>query len=152
MIVGTGIDLLEVSRLQSSLARHGQRFAQRILCTDELVVFEQRGGATSHKGVLYLATRFAAKEAFGKAWGTGIGKTVGFHGLSVLNDENGRPVVVCHGELAATMAQCGLKAWVSLSDERHCVIAQVLIENTLHWRPDETAARRTECNTKTSAP
>ncbi len=128
MIHGTGIDLLDMQRIAASLKQHGDRLALRVLHPSEFEVYEQRGGAQSVRGQRYVASRFAAKEAFAKAWGTGIGEKVGFQGLSILNNEAGAPVIVCHGSLAAAMTSAGLKAWISISDEGDLVIAQVIIE------------------------
>lgn len=129
MIYGTGIDLLDTRRITASLQRHGDRLALRVLHPDEFAVYAQRGGAGSARGQRYVASRFAAKEAFAKAWGSGIGEAVSFQGISVLNNAAGAPVLACHGTLEAAMKKAGLKAWISLSDEGDLVIAQVIIES-----------------------
>lgn len=129
MIAGTGIDLIDVRRVAGSLLRNGDRLARRILHADEWTVYIDRGGAASARAQRFVASRFAAKEAFAKAWGTGIGAAVGFHSISVLNNAAGAPVLQCHAdELKAAFLQRGMTAWVSLSDEGDFVIAQVILE------------------------
>lgn len=76
MILGIGTDLCEVSRVERSLERFGERFAQRILVDSELDVFRRR-----RKAAAYLAKRFAAKEALSKALGTGIHFPVNWHNV-----------------------------------------------------------------------
>ena len=128
MIIGTGIDLLDIRRIADSLQRHDERLAKRVLHPDELAVFRQRGGAQSVRGQRYVASRFAAKEAFAKAWGSGIGAQVSFQGLSILNDAAGAPLLQCHGALGLVCQQRNIKAWVSLTDAGDWVIAQVILE------------------------
>lgn len=128
MIHGTGIDLLDARRIADSLQKHGDRLARRVLREEEFCVFQERGGPQAARAQRFLASRFAAKEAFAKAWGTGIGESVGFHDLSILNNAAGAPVLKCHGELEQRCRDAGLQAWVSLSDDGDWVIAQVILE------------------------
>lgn len=128
MIAGVGLDLLNASRIAESLKQHGDRLARRVLHADEFAEYLRRGGAGDVRGQRYLAARFAAKEAFSKAWGTGIGAAVSFHAISVLNADNGAPVLQTHGQLQAAMDARGLRAWVTLSDEGDFVVAHVLLE------------------------
>ena len=76
MIVGIGVDIVEIARVDKLIREFGGRFARRVLTDDELLEFERRKRSSS-----YLATRFAAKEAVAKACGTGIGEQLGFHSL-----------------------------------------------------------------------
>jgi holo-[acyl-carrier protein] synthase len=86
MIYGVGQDLVEIPRIEKALARFGERFAQRILCEPELKRFHD------HKQpAAYLAKRFAAKEAFTKALGTGIHAPANWHGVWVVNLRSGKP-------------------------------------------------------------
>lgn len=128
MIHGTGIDLVDIRRIAAALEQQGERFVQRILREEERAVMAGRGGLSDARAQRYLAGRFAAKEAFSKAWGTGIGAEVSFQDIAILNDERGAPVCHCFGVLAQRVKSQGLKAWVSLSDESDWVIAQVLLE------------------------
>jgi holo-[acyl-carrier protein] synthase len=92
MILGVGIDIIEVDRIQASFERFGERFLNRILHPDEISY------CLSHKTPApFLAARFAAKEAISKAFGTGIGAQLGWHDMEVRRKESGEPYVVLHG-------------------------------------------------------
>ena len=93
MILGTGIDLIEVARIRASYEKFGERFALRILVGGELEY------CLSHKdSAPFIAARFAAKEAVSKAFGTGIGASIGWHDIEVRRKESGEPYVVLHGK------------------------------------------------------
>lgn len=103
----TGIDLIEIQRLEESIERHGDRFLQRIFTESEL----QECG----NNLASLAARFAAKEAVSKALGTGIG-TVGWREIEILRGPLREPVLHLHGEAARLATDLGIKDWsVSLS-------------------------------------
>ena len=92
MILGTGIDLIEIARIEASFAQFGERFVRRILHPDEIAY------CLAHKNPgPFLAARFAAKEAVSKAFGTGIGAALGWHDLEVRKRESGEPFVMLHG-------------------------------------------------------
>lgn len=128
MIVGIGMDLCEIARIEQSIERHGDRFAERVLGANEIVVYRERLVHGGKRGITYLATRFAAKEAFGKALGTGISHPVTWQRCEVLNGDKGQPVIVLNGELATWFAEQGLRAHVSLSDETQMAAAYVVVE------------------------
>ena len=93
MILGTGIDLIEVERIRSSFQKFGERFALRILVGGELEY------CLSHRDPApFIAARFAAKEAVSKAFGTGIGASIGWHDIEVRRRESGEPYVILHGK------------------------------------------------------
>ena len=93
MILGTGIDIIEVARVQASHERFGERFLNRILLADEIAY------CLSHKSPApFLAARFAAKEAISKAFGTGIGAQLGWQDMEIRRKESGEPFVVLHGK------------------------------------------------------
>ena len=93
MILGIGIDLIEVARIEASYERFGERFLGRILLPGEISY------CLSHKKPgPFLAARFAAKEAISKAFGTGIGAQLGWQDLEVCRKESGEPFVVLHGK------------------------------------------------------
>jgi holo-[acyl-carrier protein] synthase len=124
VIIGIGVDIAETARVEKLNAKFGQRFARRILTADELLEFDRRKQSSS-----YLATRFAAKEAVAKALGTGIGEQLGFHSIQIENDAQGKPLLRFMG--AAEDLIAGLKinnAMISLSDEKHYVVAMVVLE------------------------
>jgi len=124
MIVGIGVDIAETARFARLADEFGDRFARRILTDAELVEFRRRKYAHS-----FLATRFAAKEAVAKAFGTGIGKEIGFHGIQVESDAEGRPELRFLGEGAALATRRKISnAMISLSDEKHYVVAMVVLE------------------------
>ena len=125
MIVGIGVDIAETARVEKLIAKFGQRFARRILTTDELLEFDRRKHSSS-----YLATRFAAKEAVAKALGTGIGEQLGFHSIQIDNDEKGKPLLRFMGTAVDLIAGRNIKnAMISLSDEKHYVVAMVVLES-----------------------
>jgi len=93
MILGTGIDIIEVARIQASHERFGERFLNRVLLADEIAY------CLSHKNPNpFLAARFAAKEAISKAFGTGIGAQLGWQDMEIRRKESGEPFVVLHGK------------------------------------------------------
>jgi holo-[acyl-carrier protein] synthase len=124
MIYGVGTDLIEIPRVERVLARFGERFAQRILCEPELKRF--RG---HRQPVHYLAKRFAAKEAFTKALGTGIHAPANWHGVWVVNLRSGKPQFDYSEPLKALLAQRRIRAaHLSLTDERDMAAATVILE------------------------
>jgi holo-[acyl-carrier protein] synthase len=88
MIVGIGVDIVEIARVEKMQKKFAERFASRILTADELIEYERRGRNCS-----YLALRFAAKEAVAKACGIGIGGELGFQEMQIDNDALGKPVL-----------------------------------------------------------
>lgn len=93
MILGTGIDIIEVERIRTSFEKFGERFVNRILHPAEIAY------CLSHKNPApFIAARFAAKEAISKAFGTGIGAALGWHDMEVCRKESGEPYVVLHGK------------------------------------------------------
>ncbi len=125
MIVGIGVDIAETVRFEKLSAKFGERFARRILTDDELAEFDRRKHSTT-----YLATRFAAKEAVAKALGTGIGEQLGFHSIQIDNDTQGRPLLRFLGSAIDLIAGLKIKnAMISLSDEKHYVVAMVVLES-----------------------
>src|SRR5579862_2266824 len=91
MILGVGIDIIEVSRIEGSYAKFGERFLDRILHDGEIQY------CLSHRAPgPFLAARFAAKEAISKAFGTGIGAELGWQDMEVGRKESGEPFVILH--------------------------------------------------------
>lgn len=128
MIVGIGTDIVEIARIADAVARHGPSFAARILGDDELIEYQRRSSSNEKVGIAYLAKRFAGKEAFSKAFGTGIAEVVSWHRLQILNDDNGRPKLLFNGELAHEMQRRVWQAQISLTDEKKYAQAFVIIE------------------------
>jgi holo-[acyl-carrier protein] synthase len=124
MIYGVGNDVVEIGRIEKALERFGERFARRILCEPELKRF---GGHV--KPAAYLAKRFAAKEAFTKALGTGIRHPANWHGVWVRNLPSGKPTLEYSAALRSLLDQRGVTtSHVSLSDERGVAFATVILE------------------------
>lgn len=124
MIYGVGTDLIEIPRVERALERFGARFARRILCEPELRRF------CSHaKPAAYLAKRFAAKEAFTKALGTGIRAPANWHGVWVINLRSGKPQLEFSASLAELLEARGIRrTHLTLSDERGLAAATVILE------------------------
>jgi holo-[acyl-carrier protein] synthase len=124
MIYGVGSDLIEIPRIERALERFGERFAERILCDPELRRFRAHA-----KPAAYLAKRFAAKEAFSKALGTGIRAPANWHGVWVSNLRSGKPQLEYSDALAALLARRGIRrAHLTLTDERGMASATVILE------------------------
>jgi holo-[acyl-carrier protein] synthase len=124
MIYGVGTDVVEIGRIEKALERFGERFAERILCAPELLRFR------SHRlPAAYLAKRFAAKEAFTKALGTGIHAPANWHGVWVKNLPSGKPVLEYSDSLRELLVKRGVSgAHLSLTDERGVAMATVILE------------------------
>ncbi|HKC30232.1 MAG TPA: holo-ACP synthase [Burkholderiales bacterium] len=124
MIYGVGTDVVEIARIENALARFGERFARRILSESEFNRFK------NHRlPAAYLAKRFAAKEAFAKALGTGIHAPANWQGVWVENLPSGQPVLQFSDSLTQFLSRRGVsKAHVSLSDERGVAFATVILE------------------------
>ena len=127
MIAGVGTDILKIDRLVASYQRTQGRLAERILGPDEMLVFKARLARNESRGMAYLATRFAAKEAFSKAIGLGMRSPMSWRAMQTLNDPSGKPVVKCSGKLEAFMAEKFFSAQVSISDEVDMAIAFVVV-------------------------
>jgi holo-[acyl-carrier protein] synthase len=128
MIHGIGTDLCDVRRIQAAIDRHGMRFAQRILSPSELATYEARSQRWPERGVRFLATRFAAKEAFSKAVGLGMRMPMTWRNCEVAKAPSGAPSIVLHGELATWFQAKGLKAHLTLTDEGDMAAAFVVVE------------------------
>lgn len=127
-IVGIGTDLIDIRRIDAALARHGERFALRVLGERELLVWRQRSQRSAARGVRYLATRFSAKEAFSKAIGLGLVQPMSWRACEVLNAPGGRPVVQLNGKLQEWFEARRWRAHVSLTDEADYASTFVIVE------------------------
>lgn len=127
-IAGIGTDLLQVDRIERVYARHGERLVQRILGPQEIEVFRRRSARDPQRGIRYLATRFAAKEAFSKAIGLGMHSPMTWSRMQTLNQRSGRPTVQLSEPLASWYAARFGVAHVSMTDEQNMVAAFVIVE------------------------
>lgn len=117
----SGIDLIEIERVQQAIQRHGQRFLGRVFTAQELS--ECNGHVDS------LAARFAAKEAVAKALGTGIGQ-IGWQEVEILRGPQNEPLLMLHGAAAELAAEKGWQTWsLSLSHTHAHAIAMVVAIN-----------------------
>ena len=124
MILGTGIDIIEVARIASSYEKFGERFVNRILLPDEIAY------CLSHRNPApFLAVRFAAKEAISKAFGTGIGAVLGWQDMEIRKKESGEPFVVLHGKGKNLFeARNAMRLLVSLSHTENYAAATAILE------------------------
>jgi holo-[acyl-carrier protein] synthase len=123
MILGTGIDIIEVGRIQASYERFGERFLNRILRPSEIAY------CRSHKNPApFLAARFSAKEAVSKAFGTGIGEHLGWQDMEVCRKASGEPYIILHGKGLELLEERGARAiHISLSHtEAHAAAVAIL--------------------------
>ena len=127
-IAGIGTDLCDLRRIAAIVERRGERFAARVLGSDELPVYRARSARSPARGVRYLATRFAAKEALSKAIGLGIRSPMRWRDCQIVNLPGGRPVLRLSGQLAAWCQAHGYVAHVSVSDETDYASAFVVVE------------------------
>jgi holo-[acyl-carrier protein] synthase len=128
MIYGIGTDICDIRRMRATVQRRGERFAQRVLGSNELEVYAHRRGRSAVRGLAYLATRFSAKEAFSKAIGTGMRMPMTWRACEILNEPSGKPFIRLHGELAAWFEARSLKAHVSVTDETDYASTFVVVE------------------------
>jgi holo-[acyl-carrier protein] synthase len=124
MIHGIGTDIVAIQRLDDLHVRYGGRLAEHILAPEEQAEYAAAGNKEA-----FLAKRFAAKEAFAKAAGTGMRSPVHFGALRVTHDPLGRPGLAWGPELSDWLAQRGIgRVHLSLSDERDYAVAFVVLE------------------------
>lgn len=121
MIYGTGIDLTELSRIQTILAK-GLKLPEKVLTPAEQAVFARY---PLKRQIEFLAGRFSAKEAYSKAYGTGIGAAVGFQDIEILDNQHGKPEITRH--------PFDGPAWVSISHTDTFVMTQVILERGNLW-------------------
>ena len=130
MIYGIGTDIIQIPRIEAALSRHGDRFAEKILGPEELVKYHHRKAKIAARGIRFLATRFAAKEAFSKAIGIGLRMPMTWRAMQTLNAPGGKPVVLTSGVLEEFMLKNGLTAQVSITDEAEYAVAFVIVEKS----------------------
>ncbi|HEY3600742.1 MAG TPA: holo-ACP synthase [Chthoniobacterales bacterium] len=123
-IIGIGIDVVDCARIESSIERFGERFLHRVFTEGEIAYSQSMKFPARH-----FAARFAAKEAISKAFGTGIGKSMGWRDLDVQKKESGEPYVVLSGGAAKMAHERGVdKVWISLSHTETIGMATIVLE------------------------
>lgn len=124
MIYGVGIDVVEVRRMENSVARFGRRLAEKILSTEECAEYDQ-----APRKARFLARRFAAKEALVKALGTGFRGGISPGAIGVTHDVSGKPRFQLATNVSAALEQRGIcHSHLSITDEREYALAYVLLE------------------------
>ncbi len=125
MILGSGIDIIEVQRVEAAWKKFGDRFLQRILRPSELAY------CLSHKSPgPFLAARFAGKEAISKAFGTGIGQQLGWQDMEICRKDSGEPYVVLHGKGETLLRERGGRiVHLSLSHTAKQAAAVAILES-----------------------
>jgi holo-[acyl-carrier protein] synthase len=124
MIVGVGVDIVDIRRMRQAMERHAERLVQRIYCKGEQDFCRRR-----HDPVPYFAVRFAAKEALFKALGTGWARGVTWLDVEVRREERGAPVLVLSGKAREISGQLGVRSiHLSLSHSEDSAVAVVILE------------------------
>lgn len=122
-LIGIGIDVVEVERVKSSMDEFGSRFVQRLFTPAEQEYCERQ-----QRPELHYAARFAAKEAVAKAFGTGIGKAIGWLEMEIVRRQSGEPEVVLSGGAIAYAAERGItQINVSLTHAKHYAAANAIV-------------------------
>jgi holo-[acyl-carrier protein] synthase len=125
MLIGTGVDLIEVERIAQSIERYGERFLRRIYTDDEIAYCSRRRSSAES-----FAARFAAKEAGAKALGTGISRGVTWSEFQVERQPGGRPVLALRGRAAVLARELGVKTIsLSLTHTGSLAMASVMMED-----------------------
>ena len=124
MIYGVGTDIVSINRIQDIILKNREGFIKRVLTEHEQALFANKADSAA-----FCAKRFAAKEAFSKALGTGIGRVVSFQDLTVRNNDNGKPHFIPSEKLRLYLLEKGVKqSHLSISDESQYAVAFVVLE------------------------
>ena len=125
MILGIGMDVVEVPRFEEALERHGERLRARFFTPAEMAYCDERPDYAMH-----MAARFAAKEAFSKALGSGIARGIRWVDVEVVRGENGRPTLLLHAKAAELFKQLGAKSiWMTMTHTQTVAAATVILES-----------------------
>lgn len=124
MIIGIGLDIVEIDRIQGIYDQYGHAFAKRILCESEFEDYEKQ-----KMPARFIARRFAAKEAVAKALGTGFSAGIAMHMICVAHDDSGRPIIKLYDKAKDRADSLGVEnLLISISDERRYATAFAVIE------------------------
>jgi len=131
MIIGVGIDIVNINRIQKVLTKFGNHFETRIFTTGEILTANQKNSKLKTN---YYAKRFAAKEAFSKAIGLGIGRGINFTDIEIINDSNGKPKIKLTTKakqfLQKYLNQNNFKIDLSMADEQEIAQAIVIVSRS----------------------
>lgn len=129
MIFGIGVDIVQIDRMQKAMDKHGEKFAKKILTEVEFEEFLINKNQPS-----FLAKRFAAKEAFSKALGTGFTNGLTLKQIQITHNEAGRPMLELIDSAKQKVDQLNIRqCHLSLSDERDHVVAFVTLEGRIRY-------------------
>lgn len=125
MILGTGVDILEVHRMAASIERFGEHFLKRVFTDAEIAYCDSKPNRFER-----YAARFASKEAGMKAIGTGWRGGISWRDVEVRREKGGRPTIVYSGKAGEVAARLGVRrTWLSISHTEELAIAQVVVED-----------------------
>lgn len=123
MIYGTGVDIVNIKRVQNLIERWNEKFLNKVFSESEIDYCQNKSNMAVH-----FAARFAAKEAVAKMFGTGIGK-INWRDIVVINDKNGKPEIELSGKAGELRKELEIeKIFLSISHEKKYAIAQVIAE------------------------
>jgi len=124
-VLGVGVDIVETERIERSLQRFGERFLHRVFTDGEIAYCQSMKYPARH-----FAARFAAKEAVSKAFGTGIGKAMGWRDIDVQKKPSGEPFVILDGSARSLADERNVRGvWISLSHTNHHAVAMIALES-----------------------
>ncbi|PSB91638.1 holo-ACP synthase [Candidatus Pandoraea novymonadis] len=123
MIYGIGTDILDIRRIVRVMELTKGRFATRVLGPDELKIYHERNACSVMRGLAYISTRFAAKEAVSKAIGLGMHMPMTWRSMQTLNEPSGRPLAIVSGVLADWLAARDLVVDITITDEKNYAVA-----------------------------
>ena len=124
MIIGTGLDIIEIKRIKNSIEKYTPNFEQRVFSPGEINYCQSQGDPAKH-----FAARFAVKEAVSKCLGTGISETLGFKDMEVVHEKSGKPVLKMTGKGQELFKKLKLKTiHISISHDRTHAIAHAIAE------------------------
>ena len=124
MIIGTGLDIIEIKRIKNSIEKYTPKFEQRVFSPGEINYCQSQGDPAKH-----FAARFAVKEAVSKCLGTGISRTLGFKDMEVVHEKSGKPVLKLTGKGQELLKKLKLKTiHISISHDRTHAIAHAIAE------------------------
>jgi holo-[acyl-carrier protein] synthase len=131
MIIGVGIDIVEIKRIAKAIDTFGDRFKKRVFTENEIASANQKNHPATQ--ISHYSKRFAAKEAFSKAIGLGIGRGINFTDIEIINDNNGKPKIKLSNKikqfLQKHLNQNNFKIDLSMTDEREIAQAIVIISS-----------------------
>lgn len=124
MIFGVGVDIILIKRMDNAIQRWGERFINRIFTEQEQKLCLSRANPVAH-----FSMRFAAKEAFSKALGTGMKRGIRWQDIEIYHEQGRRPMIRLHGRSKELSESLGIEnVHVSLSDDTDYAIAMVILE------------------------